>query len=501
MKRTENGALGYSSSGSALLDMLYKVASYRNKSLEEIKADYLKVLVEDKELAVKFAFYVGDIREGLGERRLFTIMLIQLLEMFPHEAIKFIQYVPEYNRWKTVLDVLGEIVVNRSTNIKPTVVMIIVDLISTQLKQDWSNKEQYKPISLLAKWMPSLTASNVGQRHLAGYLRKRLGYTQKGYRTLLHQLRQHLDVVELKTSTNEWADIMYEHVPSKANLKYSHAFMVHDSIRRSEFLEAVRNGKVKLNVKDLFPHEIVKRYISSWFYTSVEDESLEVMWKSLSDRCKIPEDFSCIAVCDGSGSMYTDYLGIGMYSSSVAHALSIYFSENLSGPFKNKVISFSERPQLIKLPDESSLIRRLNVLQKYDEVANTDIEAVFDLILQTAVKNKLPQSDLPKSVLILSDMEFDMATSRAYRIDDTTLFEHIGAKYLKHGYALPKLIFWNLGGRTDTIPMVKSTNGVTLLSGFSTNLMQMVLSNELDPYKNLTQILRGERYKPITFLK
>jgi hypothetical protein len=101
---------------------------------------------------------------------------------------------------------------------------------------------------------------------------------------------------------------------------------------------------------------------------------------------------------------------------------------------------------------------------------------------------------MPQNILIVSDMEFDWAT---YGRADQTLFNKIAEKFVAHGYKMPRLVFWNVNSRTGTIPVKENELGVALVSGFSVNVVKMVLSGELDPYKCLTDQLDSERYAPV----
>jgi len=66
---------------------------------------------------------------------------------------------------------------------------------------------------------------------------------------------------------------------------------------------------------------------------------------------------------------------------------------------------------------------------------------------------------------------------------------------------MPKLIFWNVLSRTNTIPIVENELGVSLVSGFSPNVMKTIMSGEIDPSKALMETLLSERYKPIELLE
>jgi len=216
----------------------------------------------------------------------------------------------------------------------------------------------------------------------------------------------------------------------------------------------------------------------------------------------------CIVVADGSGSMFGAVSGnSSLRAIEVCNALAIYFAEQLQGIFHNKAITFSGSPEFIDLEPGKSLKEKLEIMLAHDEVANTNIEAVFDLLLEMAVSNEVPAEELPGQVLIISDMEFDEArrpvyywgnTGEVWNVFDDTLFGIIESKYKAAGYTMPRLIFWNVCGRTQTIPMVEGENGICLLSGFSQNAMKVAANRKVkDPYECLLRVLDGERYAPV----
>ena len=284
---------------------------------------------------------------------------------------------------------------------------------------------------------------------------------------------------------------------------YGSAFIRNDEERRTEYLEQVLSGKKEIHSSVLFPHEIVSKYRNY----CVENDTLEALWKSLPNL--VDKNSNTIVVADGSGSMQ---LGVDPKSKTsaldVAGALAIYFAERASGQFKDKYITFSENPQLVDLSKGKSLKDKLDIAEKYSEIANTNIEAVFDLILNTAIENNMPQSELPQNILIISDMEFDRCTCcgiphktmggyRCAGTPDAKLFKVIANKYAAAGYKMPRLIFWNVASRTNTIPLKENELGVALISGFSTNLVKMVMSEKNDPYECLLETLNSPRYLPI----
>lgn len=481
---TENGAVGYKTTGSALTDINYKVSSLRNESEDEIVRLFDETYKENKEYALKWLFFVRDIREGLGERRLFRICYRRLAELDTDLFIKNLVNISEYGRYDDLVSMLG---------INDELDNLIVGMIKEQLEQDKFNMLQGKPISLLAKWLPSENASSRDTKALAKKVRQSLKLSSKNYRLMLSELRRYLNVVEVDMCSNQWENIDYEKVPSLANLRYRNAFMEHDRLRRINFLESLSQGKTKINMSVATPVDVVSRY-GSW-YIGDYDETLELAWKNLKD-INIKDT---MVVADGSGSM-TVSVGGKTTALDVANALAIYTSEHNDGVYRNKYITFSNSPQFVEFGDEDSLEKKLRIARQHNEVANTNIEAVFDLILYIAVQNKIPKDKMIKNILIISDMEFDSAQrswSNNVRVLSQSLFNIIKQRYVDAGYDLPKLVFWNVNSRTKTIPLVENELGVTLVSGFSQNVLKMVMSNKYNPYEVLIETITSERYDRI----
>ena len=352
--------------------------------------------------------------------------------------------------------------------------------------------------TLLFKWLKSENTSSKESRELAKKIRKALNMPSKQYRQLLSKGRKALDIIEVKTCSNRWDEINYETVPSQANLKYKDAFLKHDETRRKEYLESLEKGEAKINSSVLFPHDIVYKYIPNNYSLHKKDTALEAMWKGLPDYVK--GNGNTLVVRDGSGSMTCNIGKTNISALQVATALSIYFSERCKGEFKDKFITFSSSPEFVDLHNLSSLHDKLRECYRYDDCSNTNIEKTFDLVLKVAVKNNLKQEDIP-NLLIISDMEFDNATGYySYYVKDR-LFDIISSKFKAQGYEMPRLIFWNVNSRTNTIPLTQNKNGVILVSGFSPAITKMVLSEQTDPYQALVEQLMSERYKNITLEK
>lgn len=499
---TENGMTGYKTTFHPLLDMNFKISSYRHLKDEDICRDINKIVTEaeDAQYLLKFLFMVRDVREGQGERRLFRVALKHLVD-----NVNFT------NKSEVITDLIKNQIATYGRFDDLFIFMdteyeqVLIDTIKNQLRADFKNMQDHKSVSLLAKWMPSENTSSEATKTLAKKIRKALGADSKTYRKTLSALRAYLKVTETYTSANEWDKIDYNQVPSKANLKYKDAFLKHDEERRRDFLAALRVGvdkdgkAVKINSSVNYPHEVVSKYMShsTWSYRLKDyDEALEQLWKNLKQKEGLNDT---IVVRDGSGSM-TCNIGDGSTTAlDVSTALALYCAERLNGTFKDKFITFSRDAKLVDLSKDTSLQSKLSRAYRENDCSNTNIENVFNLILNTAVQGGISPEDMPKQILIISDMEFDAGRSWGFNAD-TNVFNIASAKYAQHGYKLPKLVFWNVNSRTNTIPLKQNENGVILVSGFSVNTLNMVLNGETDPFKALVKELEVERYSAIPLL-
>ena len=490
---TENGALGYVTSGKALLDMNFKTSSMRNMSDKDILALFHEAMAEDPKMTIKWLLFLRDREQGMGERKSFRIMLKNLCEDRPNLVMKLIPLVPFYGRWDDLWCLLD-------TN-NGKVFNELIDIVGDRLSMDLEAMKSNKPISLLGKWLPSLSSKKQENRRWAAKIRKALFLSKEEYRNICTSLRKYLDVVEVKMSDKEWSKINYATIPSRANLIYRNAFLRNDKERRVEYLESLKNGETKINAKVLSATDIVHNYYDVLGWDNVVkpyDESLEQLWKNLPNY--MPDGASAIVVSDSSGSMMTNVGNTNLTAYEVSEALAIYMSERLTGEFRDSFITFSSKPQLINMSNLKSLHEKLKYYDSKSLCDNTNIKAVFDLILKVAVKNGYSQEDLPQNIIICSDMEFDTAQgySLFWTINDTRCtkadFEVIKDEYAKHGYKMPTLTFWNICGRTNTVPLQENELGVHLLSGFSQAIVDMAFSTKLDPYECLIERLNSERY-------
>ena len=486
---TENGALTYKTSGKSLLDMNFQISSMRNKSEHDIAAKFSEAFIENPELAMRWLFYVRDIRGGVGERRLFRICFEWLTKT--KLSIPFIHLVPKFGRWDDLWNI-------ESFNTCVEYRNNVVKFVAMQLSEDVDNMNKKEPVSLCAKWMPSVNSKSNDVRTKAKIFANALGVNQKEYRKTLSQLRAYTDVVERKMSAKSWDTINYETVPSRANLIYNNAFLKNDEERRRDFLSQLSNGEVKINSATLFPHDIVNKYTYNY---NIYDDALEGMWRNLPDF--VNGCGNTIVVADGSGSMTARPLRNSTVSAlDVANALAIYFAERSSGQFADKYITFSSRPQLVDLSNGNSLREKIIIAKRHNEVSNTNIHAVFNLILNTAINNNMSQNDMPNNILILSDMQFDACatcdSSYSAKRPTKKLFEEIEEQYRIAGYKIPRMVFWNIMSPNASVPVIENELGVALVSGFSPSVVKMVMSAKTDPYECLIEALMDSRYDEVS---
>lgn len=487
MVYSENDATMYKTSGNSLVDLNFSIPKLNeylsNKDYVSANKLFNKAFYDDMNHTLRWLLFVRDIRKGCGMRDIFKFFLISLDINHPDLMHKFLKLpLNEYGRWDDIIAIYNSL----SHESKD----IVIDIIKHQLDEDIKNMNDNKQISLLAKWMPSENTSSKNTRALARFMMDGLKLSPKQYRKTLSSLRKYLDIIETKISMKKYDEINYSSVPSKANLRYQQLFFKCDFDRYSQFLDNVSKGKQSINAQTLFVHDIIHKYRMKTNSGDFDiDQGLEELWKHQS----ITDNFQdTLIIRDGSYSMTISIPNFNISAADVADALTIFSSEHNSDDWKNMFITFSSHPSIVEFEENMTLKDKLNELEKYDDCSNTDIEGAFNLILNTAISKQLSSEDLPKNILIISDMEFDAGVCNQYRF--TSLFDSIKQKFDSYGYKLPKLIFWNVNSRSGGIPIQENDNGVVLLSGFSQQLMSLACSDKLNPYDVLIEYLDSPRY-------
>lgn len=469
---TTNGAVTHSTSGAALVDFFGKAAAMRGKPDMDIINLFSAAYAEDKTLALKCLWFLADVRGGQGERNLFRICFKWLILNDEKVAKKLLKTVSEYTRWDLGLEIA------ENTNLEKDALKIL----STQLIAD--SKEEFP--SLAAKWSPSMQASSDDTRRLAKKVQTYMKLSPKDYRKLLSGLRAKINIVERAMCSGEWGGIDFSKVPSKAMNIYRKAFDKHEHDKFSKFLTKVEKGEVKINASTLFPYDIT---VKAKHALANDLRTLDAQWNALPDYFE-GEAYNALVLADVSGSM--DSGAASVKPIDVATSLSVYIAERNKGLFHNYFMTFSRVPTLVKITGQNIKEKINNVLGSR-EVANTNLQACFELILSKAVASKVPESDMPKKLIIISDGQWDNVLTGGSK----TNIEAAKLQYKQAGYKIPEIVFWNVNAAKD-MAMKFDDKGVGQVSGCSPALLKSIFSGKITtPYDLMVQTVTTARYEAV----
>lgn len=474
MTRTENGAITYRSTQSECLDLFATIGALRRERDEKITDRFLRAYAENADLAMKILFFARDVRGGLGERRVFRTVLKWLAANEPQSLEKNIRYIAEYGRYDDLLSLMGTPCEGKA-----------LQYIKEQLTADRDALAANTPVSLLAKWLPSVNASNADTIRQAKRIARALGMNDAQYRKILSALRERISIIENYLREKDYT-FDYAKQPSKAMLKYRKAFMRNDSDRYSAFMAHVAEGTAQLHTGALTPYEIIKPFFGRHNISTQERMAIDATWKAQED---FTDGENALVVIDGSGSMY---IGADPIPATVALSLGIYYAERNTGAFRNHFITFSQNPQLVEIQGRDIYEKTLYCRQ-FNEAANTNLQRVFKLLLATAVKNHIPQEEMPAKIYIISDMEFDDCVADK----SMTNYEYARRLFERHGYKLPQVVFWNVDSRNRQQPVQFNDQGVALVSGCTPRIFSMLKAGILSPYAFMMEVLGSPRYAAI----
>lgn len=488
---TENGAVKHTSTNSAVCDMFAFGAAYRSRTDADCILLFKKAFEENAELALKCLFWIRDCRGGAGERRFFRTCIKWLATEHPEAVKRNLAFIPEMGRWDDLYELVDTPLENDFFN-----------MIKTQLEKDMEDIMTGKPnigVSLVAKWLKSENSSSQETKRLAKRTREALGLTARTYRKTLSKLREHIKVLERLMSANRWDEIDFSKIPSKAGLIYRNAFARRDMIAE-KYRAFAKSKTTKVNAGTLYPYEIVSKALGVDYSPLDDTERLMVnkYWENLPDYLD-GKDCSMMCVVDTSGSMYGTPI-------EVAISLGMYCAERLNGPFKDHYISFASRPQLIDIKGVD-FVDKVSRIFKTNLCDNTNLIAVFDLLLSIACKSDVKKEDIPKTIVVISDMEIDAASGNSWRYRPSfpvydewtkesaaTEMEKIRQKWENYGFELPRLIYWNVNARNETI--LDAGPKVSFVSGMSPTLFKSILTGK-NGYDLMIETICAERYSNI----
>ena len=463
---TENGMATNTTSLNYNVDLFFKGGAMRAAEEADIIALVSKAWNEDQTTCLRNLFWIRDVRGGAGERRFFRIAIKYLADVDPQGMANVIGFIPEYGRWDDLL--------------------IFEGTSSEEYAMSLIDKALTDGNGLCAKWMPR-------KGTFASKLKGFMGLSPKGYRKKLVELTK---VVETQMCANVWENINYEHVPSLAMSRYGKSFKKHTPEKFSSYIESLKKGEAKINAAAVYPYDITKSLNTN--------DAAQEQWKALPNYLEGNTE-RILPLVDVSGSMSTS-CGGNLTCMDVAISLGLYISERNEGPFKDHFITFSNSPKLQHLTGD--LKSRFDQLAHADWGMNTNLQAVYQLILNQAKRHSIPQDEMPTQILILSDMEFDQATdarggwTREENISvwNQTAQEMVRQMFHDAGYEMPNIIYWNIQSRGENVPVRFDEQGTALISGFSPSIMTSLLGGaEMTPVSIMMETLNKERYQQIKY--
>lgn len=488
-KCTENGAVAHKTTKSNVYDLFAFGSAYRNRTDDERISLFKAAYDENPTLALKCLFYIRDVLDGTGERKFFRVCFNWLAKKHTDIAranMKYITYkgIGRWDDFYCLLDTPLE--AEMLTYLKDVTNAAISEINGGAVAEDDTNR------LLIFKWLKSENTSSVESKAIAKKIREAFEMSSKEYRKMLSIGRRYTRVVERLMSDKDWNDIEFAKLPSKAGLKYRFAFKRHpETAERYKAFAA--DDTTTVNTKTLFPAELVSQARRAYRFNQTDRDMLNKMWTQLPDVFA-GKASNMICVCDTSGSMCGWLDNTGVQAIDIAVSLGMYCAERLQGPFHNKFITFSSKPSLINAGKGVDFVDKVQTMYNnpYWE-GNTDLEAVFKMLLKIADRPDVKEEDIPDTLCIISDMEIDNGAYIQPEEAETQM-EAIRRVWQEHGHKMPRLIYWNADARHDTI--LDAGPYVSLVSGSSQNTFKAILTGK-NGYDLMLEAIMNPKYEGI----
>jgi hypothetical protein len=473
--RTENGAVALKTTSNALLDLFSTIGALRNADDNRIETLFAEAYMQNPLMATKILFYARDIRGGLGERKTFRTLIKYLAYHHPEALRPNLDLIGVFGRYDDLYSLV-------STPLEDDMWLAM----KKQFQEDLQNLDKGNTISLLAKWIKTADASSYETRRLGILTAQKLGYPVYNFKRIVRSMRKQIGIVEAKMSAGKWDEIKYSTVPSRAMNIYRKAFLRHDEAGFQDYLNSVKKGEVKINANTLYPYDIVEKYLG-WNALKTEDKTLELQWKALPNY--VGEGVNAIVMADVSGSMQMG--SIRPMATSIG--LAIYFAERNTGAYHNLFMTFSGEPKIMNIKGET-LKQKVDSIKHIGYISeNTNLQAAFDKVLEIAEDNHVPQDEMPKAIIVISDMEIDNCGNKNW-----SFYDKMKHRFEKKGYTIPNIIFWNVNSRHDVFHADSKREGVQLVSGQSVTTFKQVLTNlGYNPVEAMENVINSDRYNCI----
>ena len=458
MTRTTNGMAAQKNSFNANVDLFAKIGSARGLDLSsQFRAAYN----EDADLAVRQLLWVRDIRGGAGERQTFRSLMNQVVrETDIHVAARIVAKIPEVGRWDDLWSLIG---------LSETLDFVILEIVA-QAMLDGNG--------LCAKWMP-----REGKKH-SRFFMNAYELTERTYRKWIVGLS---NTVEQKMCAQQWNEIDFSKLPSVASKNYQKAFKRNAPEAYQEWVDGLATGKTTINAGAIFPYDVIRGL------NGVKGVA-DAQWKALPDYLADSKE-NLIGIVDVSPSMRQYQASKGLSCMDVAVSLGMYVAERSKGIFKDQFITFDSNPRWVDLSDCTTLQARYNKTVGASWGGSTDLQKTFRMILESAVKHRVPVEDMPTKILLWSDMQFNQVDGGFQR---DSAFEMIDRMYAAAGYKRPDIIFWNMNSVFGNLPVSFGVGGTAMVTGFSPAIMKSILAAtdvpEVTPMSMMLETLNVPRY-------
>lgn len=502
---TWNGARSYATTATvktqgALVDYLFK--ALRSTSEQELRRLWTSAKSEDDKAAALLAFFKRDRFKGQQERKPFREMLMyEANNGGLQRVISWMPLIGYFGYPKDLLALSGTLAERA-----------MLEFYCSVLLEDERRMKVAKPVTTFAKFAPTEGLHLDKKFKLVGKMCEIIAmmkgikkFTKKDYRTqLLSSLRSYTHVPERSMCLGLWDSINYEGVPSRCMHNNKKAFERHSPAQWAEYVKQLAEGKAKVN-SALFPHDLAHKILSGGGF----DQVAESQWKTMQEKAR--KEFAefdmrgILVMCDTSGSMTSPIskeTKVRCIDASLG--LGLFFAEMLPAPWKDCILTFSGRPKFSKATG-TTLVQRLQSIN-IPIVENTNLQAALELVLDTAVRGKVPRKDMPSILLIISDMQFDpsgsySSTPFASREDSnlTAMRKKFAKSVAPDGlpYDMPSIVYWNVQGATTDYPAQADSERVVMLSGFSPNILRLVFTGTLDPVQLVRRAIADPRYDPV----
>lgn len=501
--KTTNGMAAFSSTHDYCLDLFGQIGSARQTNILPL---FQNAFLQDTKLALRILLHARDIREGSGERDTPRKIYRWLAENYPAVLVGILPHIPYFGRWDDLLvfDGLGELET------------LALDMFAQGFEDPEVN-------ALVAKWAPKVASTSPssrrkkrkngdvviraakavseyrkGRNQQAYKLRKYMGLDERSYRALCKHLST---AVEQQMCAGEWDKIDFSKIPSVASSRYQKAFGRHAGPQYTAYKEALKAGTAKVNASAIYPYDVLRALVKG------DNEVAKAQWSALPNFLG---DDGILPMVDVSGSMSMAWASPGLTCLDVAVGLGLYIADKQTGAFKDMFLSFSSDPQLEVL--RGDINQKIVQMQQSHWQMSTNLEAALVKVLGVGVDNNLSSADMPKMLLILSDMQFNRCVTNVSRGDmsyrarvgladkeNPSAMAAIRNLYSDAGYQMPRIVFWTLNSAFKNVPISHTEDGAALVSGFSPNLMKSLLKAEdFTPLGVMRSTVNVPRYINVT---